>query len=189
MSNDSDGATVICARKTSEGKCGVEIELLKENLVVMRPEVPLLAAICPVCGGSNILKKVLSIQLVDDFFEGSVEDVEIEEDPMLPVSESIADKVANALKLVGYEGKKWKKPVSVIKEFVQTVPMYQQPEGLQQLLATWKIDAHHIPLIIQRVFGSTEMQPPINQFGIGQPMLPPLPQGMQFGGAGQGYPQ
>lgn len=189
MSNDSDGATVICARKTSEGKCGVEIELIEENLKVMRPSVPLLCAICPECGYSNALKKDVSIQLVDDIFGGSVVGEDVEVDPMAPPSDSIADKVVSSLALFGYEGKKWNKSIKVIKKFVSTHTRYQNKEGLSQLLATMKIDAHYIPLVADLVFGE-DVNPPIGPFGVPSPMGQVPTPATQFGSqAYQGYPQ
>lgn len=189
MSNDSDGATVICARKTSDGKCGAEIELIEENLKVMRPSVPLLCAICPECGYSNALKKDISIQLVDEIFGGSVVGEEVEIDPMAPPSDSLADKVISSLALFGYEGKKWNKSVKVIKQFVSTHTRYHNKEGLSQLLATMKIDAHYIPLIADLVFGE-DVNPPIGQFGVPSPMGQVPTPATQFGSqAYQGYPQ
>ena len=189
MSNDSDGATVICARKTSDGKCGIEIELIEENLKVMRPSVPLLCAICPECGYSNALKKDVSIQLVDEIFGGSVVGEDVEVDPMAPPSDSIADKVISSLALFGYEGKKWNKSIKVIKKFVSTHTRYQNKEGLAQLLATMKIDAHYIPLVADLVFGE-DVNPPIGQFGVPSPMGQLPTPATQFGSSAyQGYPQ
>lgn len=149
---------IVCTR----ADCNTEIDLIKENLRIVRPEVPLISAICPVCSASQILTKEVSIELADLHFKEEIpimiqeKDREEEED-MLP-SVGIQRKVSNALDILGYKGKKWNQKVKAILEFVRDVPMYQNPQGLYQLLAAWGVDSMHIPMVINRVFGSADMQ-------------------------------
>ena len=56
-----DEQTVKCTRPD----CNTDIQLIRENLVVLRPEVPLLSAKCPECGKTRVLTKDISKELVE----------------------------------------------------------------------------------------------------------------------------
>lgn len=160
--------TVTCQRKVDGEVCGTEIELTKENLNILRADVPLLNAICPKCHQAKALSKQLSKGLAELFFKDEIaEDIEDKENgtSMMP-STGIANKVQDTLSLLGYQGKKWKDKVNAIVEFSRTTPLYQTPNGMHQLLAAWGIDVQHIPMIIQKVFGGADtMSSPNYNFG------------------------
>jgi len=163
--------TVDCTRPD----CGTKIELIKENLIILRPEVPLLSAQCPECGKTRVLTKEISLELADLYFKDALSglpDLEDEEcGPLMP-SEDISKVVKETLELLGYKGKVWKSKVIAIAEFVKSSSIYQNPQGLHQLLAAWKVDSQHIPMIVQKVFGSQE-SPQYNfapNMGMGNPM-------------------
>lgn len=143
-----------CKRMIDGAACGTEIPLIKENLSILRPEVPLINAVCPQCHKSQVLNKEISLQLAEEHFKediaAAIEESETESN--MP-SLGIGTKVKETLELLGYSGKKWKDKLKTITEFVRTTPMYQNPDGLYRLLAAWGIDVQHIPLIIQKVFG------------------------------------
>ena len=174
--------TIECTRRD----CGCEIVLNKDNLIITRPEVPLLAAKCPECSKTRMLTKELSIELVALYFEGELEDMldpeMCEEGPLMP-SEDLSKTVEDTLILLGYKGKLWKDKVKAIIEFVRSSATYQNPQGLHQLLAAWKVDSRHIPMIIEKVFGEPVCQNTTPQYNIpGSPGLaPPHYQGL--GGA------
>ncbi|MBE9492359.1 MAG: hypothetical protein IMY70_05695 [Bacteroidetes bacterium] len=150
--------SIICEKEIDGEPCGAEIPLIPENLAVLRPEVPLLRSICPVCGNSNILTKEVSIPLADMYFKEEIESKLAGDsgDEVMP-SAGFAEKVKEALDSMGYNGKKYTKKVKTICEFVETVPMYQTSQGLHQLLAQMGIDNRHIQLIVIKVFGTNDM--------------------------------
>lgn len=153
----------MCKRTTNDGECATEIPLLKENLKVMRPDVPLLCAICPSCGQSHILKKDMSKILADQFFTEEIadgikkpakqvqKDDEGTPDDFRP-SSKLAASVASTMNLLGYKGEKWKEKINAITEMVRSVPSYQNAQGMYGLLAGWGVDSQHIQMIIQRTF-------------------------------------
>ena len=160
-----EGETVKCTR---DG-CDTDIPLIRENLIVLRPEVPLLSAKCPECGKTKILTKDVSIKLVDLYFKDELEELnEIEAEscdgPLMP-SKDLSEMVEETLGLLGYKGKTWKDKIKAIVEFVKSGPMYQTPQGLHQLLAAWKVDAQHIPMVVNKVFGATDGQSQMPQYG------------------------
>ena len=160
-----EGETVKCTR---DG-CDTDIPLIRENLIVLRPEVPLLSAKCPECGKTKILTKDVSIGLVDLYFKDELEELnEIEAEscdgPLMP-SKDLSEMVEETLGLLGYKGKTWKDKIKAIVEFVKSGPMYQTPQGLHQLLAAWKVDAQHIPMVVNKVFGATDGQSQMPQYG------------------------
>lgn len=172
--------TIECTRKD----CGCEIVLNKDNLIITRPEVPLLAAKCPECSKTRMLTKELSIELVALYFEGELEELldseSCEDGPLMP-SEDLGTIVEDTLILLGYKGKSWKDKVKAIVEFVRSSATYQNPQGLHQLLAAWKVDSRHIPMIIEKVFGEPVCQSNMTQYnipgssGLPQPNYPGLP--------------
>lgn len=160
--------TVKCTR---DG-CETDIPLVKENLVILRPEVPLLSAKCPECGKTRVLTKEISQGLVDLYFKGELDELSEFEDmgsegPLMP-SKDLSNMVEETLGLLGYTGKVWKPKVKAIVEFVKSASTYQTPQGLHQLLAAWKIDSQHIPMIVQKVFGSLDSQGQIPQYNLPQ---------------------
>jgi len=182
-------------RCTRDG-CETDIPLIRENLVVLRPEVPLLSAKCPECGKTKILTKDVSIELVDLYFKGDLDDLDDLEDiscdgPFMP-SKDLSKLVEETLDLLGYKGKKWKDKVKAIVEFVKSGSTYQTPQGLHQLLAAWKIDVQHIPMIVEKVFGTTDNSGQMPQYNFPNNMgcqTPnyPGPTGAQPAPVGAGY--
>jgi len=187
-----DEQTVKCTRPD----CDTEIPLIRDNLVVLRPEVPLLSAKCPECGKTRVLTKDISKELVELYFKGDIEEMMEFDDmgcdgPLMP-SKDLSKLVEETLDLLGYSGKKWKSKVKAITEFVKSGSTYQTPQGLHQLLAAWKIDSQHIPMIVQKVFGTIEgSQMPQYNFSqtagyqapnyIGAPFGQPTPIGSGYG--------
>ena len=170
-----EGETVKCTR---DG-CDTDIPLIRENLIVLRPEVPLLSAKCPECGKTKILTKDVSIGLVDLYFKDELEELnEIEDEscdgPLMP-SKDLSEMVEETLGLLGYKGKTWKDKIKAIVEFVKSGPMYQTPQGLHQLLAAWKVDAQHIPMVVNKVFGATDGQSQMPQYGNPVNVSTPMP--------------
>jgi len=153
--------TVECTRPD----CDTDIPLVKENLIILRPEVPLLSAQCPECGKTRVLTKDISIELGQKYFKdlladsleslGVVTENDECEGPLMP-SKDISKMVKETLELLGYKGKAWGPKVKAIVEFVKSSATYQNPQGLHQLLAAWKVDSQHIPMIVTKVFGSQE---------------------------------
>ena len=159
--------TIECTRKD----CGCDIVLNKDNLVITRPEVPLLAAKCPECSKTRMLTKELSVELVALYFEGELEEMldsdTCDDGPLMP-SEDLGKTVEDTLVLLGYKGKLWKDKVKAIVEFVRSSSTYQNPQGLHQLLAAWKVDSRHIPMIIEKVFGEPICQNPMQPYNAPQ---------------------
>lgn len=185
--SEVENETITCQRKTDGVACGTEIPLVKENLSILRADVPLLSAVCPACHQAKSLSKQLSKTLVDQFFKDEIaEEIEEKESgtSMMP-STGIANKVEETLGLLGYKGKAWKDKVSAIVEFARTTPLYQTPQGMHQLLAAWGVDVQHIPMIIQKVFGGADsMNAPNYNFGSqnsgGGFIMQPGPQGQMM---------
>lgn len=185
---------IYCTKLIDGEECGTEIPLIRETLNLMRPEVPLINAICPACGNSRVLTKEMSIELVELFFKDEVEAaLQADEEVELMPSASLTKKVSSALESFGYKGKKWKDRVKLIHEFVETVPMYQTPEGLHNLLAQMSIDSRHIQLIVIKVFGSTDMvntpPPQYNFLNQNQQPTAQLPGGSMYPPFTQGQPE
>lgn len=185
--NEVESEIVTCQRKTDGVACGTEIPLVKENLSILRADVPLLSAVCPACHQAKSLSKQLSKTLADQFFKDEIAE-EIDEKEtgtsMMP-STGIANKVQETLGLLGYKGKSWKDKVTAIVEFARTTPLYQTPQGMHQLLAAWGVDVQHIPMIVQKVFGGADsMNAPNYNFGPqnsgGGFIMQPGPQGQMM---------
>lgn len=185
---------IICTKEIDNTPCGASIDLIRENLNIVRPEIPLLAAICPACGNSRILEKGISGELAELYFKDEIETAktirEQEEEAEMMPSVGIANKLRDALALLGYKGKRWSQKVKAIVEFAQTVPMYQTPQGLHQLLAGWGVDAQHCPMIIFKVFGGADMQA-VPQYGGmgGQSQQGYSYPGLNYQGSGVSGPQ
>lgn len=185
--SDVENETITCQRKTDGVACGTEIPLVKENLSILRPDVPLLSAVCPACHQAKSLSKQLSKTLADQFFKDEIaEEIEEKESGtnMMP-STGIANRVEETLGLLGYKGKSWKDKITAIVEFSRTTPLYQTPQGMHQLLAAWGIDVQHIPMVIQKVFGGADtMNAPNYNFGSqnsgGGFIMQPGPQGQMM---------
>lgn len=155
--------SIICEKEIDGEVCGATIPLIPENLAIFRPEIPTLRTTCPICGNSNILKKDVSIPLVELYFKDEINKLLSgpvsngdSEDEVMP-SAGFAEKVKDAMESMGYTGKKHTKKVKTICEFVQDIEMYQNPQGLHQLLAQMGVDSRHIQLIVIRVFGTNDM--------------------------------
>lgn len=156
--------SITCEKEIDGEVCGATILLIPENLAVFRPEVPLLRSTCPTCGNSNILSKEVSIPLVELYFKDVIDNLNRESnasgndsgEELMP-SAGFAEKVKDAMESMGYTGKKHAKKVKTITEFVQDIEMYQNPQGLHQLLAQMGVDSRHIQLIVIRVFGTNDM--------------------------------
>lgn len=178
--SDEGVETIDCTRKD----CECVIDLIKENLLVARPEVPLLGAKCPECSKTRLLTKDLSIELIDKYFEGGLESLvdpeDLDDGPILP-SKDLGQVVEETLALLGYKGKTWKDKVKAIVEFVRSSSTYQNPQGLHQLLAAWKVDSRHIPMIVEKVFGDVSCGGNTPQYNIPQNVnySPPNYPGMQ----------
>jgi hypothetical protein len=153
--------SITCAKEINGEVCGATIPLIPENLAILRPEVPLLRSTCPECGNSNILSKDVSIPLVELYFKDEIASLlaSSPDEEIMP-SAGFAQKVKDALESMGYSGKRYSKKVKTICEFVETVGMYQNPQGLHQLLTSMGIDSRHIQLIVIRVFGTNDMMNP-----------------------------
>lgn len=169
----------ICRKVRDDQECGAEIPIVKENFRIMKPEIPSITSICPECGNSSVLTKAYSQEIASLFFTEDIEmllnkqssnsgtkasagsssnEENTDYDDMLP-STGLVRKVENTFDVLGYKGRKaWTNKIKAVLDFVQTVPMYQTPQGLHQLLASWGVDVMHIPMFVQRVFGSADMQ-------------------------------
>jgi soluble cytochrome b562 len=167
---------VHCTRKMKGGgKCNAEIPLTEENLKLMRPEVPIVTAICPVCRASNPFDKEASTMLRDQFFPDSIgqtsgespveappkDENEVTPEDFMP-SVTIGAGIEKAMGLLGYKSAKWQEKIKAIKEFTRTNQLYQTPEGLQQLLFMMQIEASHVPLIVKQAFGTLTLPPDMN---------------------------
>lgn len=156
--------SIICEKENDGVICGATIPLIPENMSVLRADVPLLRTTCPVCGNANILTKELSIPLAELYFKEEIDNQNRgssvssgdPDDELMP-SAGFAEKVKDAMESMGYTGKKHSKKVKTICEFVQDIEMYQNPQGLHQLLAQMGVDSRHIQLIVIRVFGTNDM--------------------------------
>lgn len=178
MEDETQTPIIVCKRTTNVGECATEIPLTKENLKVMRPDVPLLCAICPSCGQSHILSKEKSQPLADLYFseeiaerkqktqkEHSAGSSDTPED--FRPSSKLAASVASTLNLLSYKGEKWKEKINAITELIRSVPSYQNAQGMYGLLAGWGVDTAHIQMVIQRAFSQNpdpmgQMIPNIN---------------------------
>lgn len=180
MTDDQDSARpdiLVCNRKKKGGElCATEIPLVKENLKVTKPEVPLVSSICPSCGLYRILDGETSKRLAEQFFKDEISaalagsgkvlpadshptggEDGVPPPPALNPSEDFAKRVVNTLIMLGYGVKSWEPRLASIKEFVMQVPTYQAPEGLRMLLHAMGIDPMKSQLVIQRIFQGVEM--------------------------------
>lgn len=169
MTDESEPQIILCKRKSKgEGdvpvECGAEVPLIKENLRVLNPKVPSVAAICPECGYSNALTKDLSAPLVEKYFSdevkaavalkspGALPDDTEDPDDFRPAAK-LAKNVIDTLKILGpYKGPKWVEKLRAIADFIQTTPAYGTPQGVYGLLLTFGVDAAHLNMVIQRAF-------------------------------------
>uniref|UniRef100_A0A6M3LZK9 Uncharacterized protein n=1 Tax=viral metagenome TaxID=1070528 RepID=A0A6M3LZK9_9ZZZZ len=162
--------------KCTRSDCDTDIPLVKENLIVVRPEVPLLSAQCPECGKTRVLNKGVSKELSVLYFESELfNELEASEDGPLMPSMDLSQMVTETLKLLGYRGNRWDQKIKAIGEFVKDSSTYQNPQGLHTLLAAWKVDSQHIPMIVQKVFGSIESQPSQYNFNPNIGSMGPIP--------------
>jgi hypothetical protein len=181
MGDDDEPQVKICDKETKDGQrtgCGIAIPLVKENMKIMNPKIPLLNVICPECHLSYILDKGDSAVFADLYFRDEIAeklktaaDAGSEKAPKTPrvnpeetgmpddnrPSAKMASLVIATMKTLQYTGAKWDQKTKMIEEFVRTVPAYTTQQGLQSLLQTMSVDGQHIQLIVQRVFGGQEM--------------------------------
>jgi len=191
---DPDTPISVCSRKKGGQICNTEFPLIKENLKIARPEIPQLAALCPQCGQSKLLDKETSEELAELYFKEEIAQAlaspaRKDDDPggLSPEdfapSGRLAETLEESMTLLGYNEKKWKAKVEMLKKFVKSNPMYQTESGLQFLLNSVGVDPIHIPLLVSQVLNTQRSAMPLPGAS-----FPPGPGAFPFPVSGGGTP-
>ncbi len=79
-------------------------------------------------------------------------------DQILPYN-TLADAVIEGMKHFGYVGGKWPQTHVVIRQFIDTIPAYQNDQGIQYILAQFGVKSGHTALIAQLALGTQSAMP------------------------------
>jgi len=211
MTGEDAGAlpeTVACKRKRKDGNvCEAEIPLIKENLKITKPEVPLISAVCPECGLYKILDGPTSKKVAELYFKDEIEAALVKKGlpaagagsgaagleetaggmrpppPSMGPAEDTANRVVETLYLLGYKIKSWEDKIEAIRELIKSTVSFQTAEGVRTLLQAMAIDPIKAHIAIQRAFHGTDV---VQQMQLLQTLGTTMSgQDLQYLGAGQ----
>jgi hypothetical protein len=179
--------TVVCPRKD----CKADIPVI-DCYYIAQAHIPQIGVTCPECGKPTMLSKAKTIAYAKEY---SQIQLDIDNAAGYKAAESeddadFGDLIIRGLDSFGYGGPKNTQRKKIIRSMVDTVPTYQTPQGLQQLLLAQKIKPTDAMMISQFVFASgDESAMALPGMGLpqqfGQPQMPmpqsPYQQPQQFG--------